>query len=96
MGWASNLFPHGGELHLPRRVQDVQEARLRVDDRPLLVGVLDGGVVVVDEVVLDVLKRERRLADAAVAQNDDSIPTQAGGLSRRRHVGRLLSTVGSN
>ena len=38
--------------YLPSSVQDVEEARLRVDHRSLLVRVLDRWVVVVDEVVL--------------------------------------------
>lgn len=29
------LLPHGGELHLPGRVEDVQQAWLAVDHRPL-------------------------------------------------------------
>ena len=39
-------------INLPSGVQDVEEARLRVDHRSLLVRVLDRWVVVVDEVVL--------------------------------------------
>ena len=38
--------------YLASGVQDVKEARLRVDHRSLLVRVLDRWVVVVDEVVL--------------------------------------------
>ena len=38
--------------YLPSGVQYVEEARLRVDNRSLLVSVLDRWVVVVDEVVL--------------------------------------------
>ena len=38
--------------YLSSSVQDVEEARLRVDHRSLLVRVLDRWVVVVDEVVL--------------------------------------------
>ena len=38
--------------YLPSGVQYVEEARLRVDHRSLLVSVLDRWVVVVDEVVL--------------------------------------------
>ena len=38
--------------YLASGVQDVEEARLRVDHRSLLVRVLDRWVVVVDEVVL--------------------------------------------
>ena len=34
------LLPHRRELHLPRRVQDVQQTRLRVYHSPLLVRVL--------------------------------------------------------
>ena len=39
-------------INLPSSVQDVEEARLRVDHCSLLVRVLDRWVVVVDEVVL--------------------------------------------
>ena len=59
---------------LAGRVEDVQQAGLRVDDGPLLVGVLDGGVVVIDEVVLDVLEGQGALPDPSVAEHDQAIP----------------------
>ena len=40
------LLPHGGELHLARRVQDVQQARLQVYHGALLVRVLGISVIV--------------------------------------------------
>jgi len=49
------LLAHCREFNLPGSVEDIKEARLRVDDGALLVGVLDRRVMVVDEVVLDVL-----------------------------------------
>ena len=39
------LLPHGGELHLARRVQDVQQARLQVYHGALLVRVL--GIIMI-------------------------------------------------
>ena len=47
------LLPHGGELFLPGRVEDVKLGHLVVDDALLCVRVLDGGVVVGDEITLD-------------------------------------------
>ena len=67
------LLPHRRELGLARGVQDVEQAGLAVDDRALDVGVLDGGVVVVEEVPLDVLQGEGRLAHAAVAEDDEPV-----------------------
>ena len=49
---------------LPRCVEDVEETRLSVDDDLLPVAVLDGGVVLVHEVVLDQLDGQRGLAHA--------------------------------
>ena len=50
--------------YLPSSVQDVEEARLRVDHRSLLVRVLDRWVVVVDEVVLrDFFLKEKILRE---------------------------------
>ena len=40
------LLPHGGELHLARRVQDVKQARLQVYHGALLVRVLGISVIV--------------------------------------------------
>ena len=48
--WASSNLACG--------VKNIKKTRLRVDDCSLLVSILDGGVVVVDEVVLNVLERE--------------------------------------
>ena len=60
--------------HLPSSVKDVKETGLRVDDRALLVSVLDRRVVVVDEVVLHVLQGEGRLAHTAVTKHHYPIP----------------------
>ena len=65
--------------HLPCGVLDVQEAGLGVDDGPLLVGVLDRGVVVVDEVVLHVLEGEGGLAHPTVTQHHDPVPARGTG-----------------
>ena len=46
------MFEQTLTINLPSGVQDVEEARLRIDHRSLLVRVLDRWVVVVDEVVL--------------------------------------------
>ena len=46
------MFEQTLTINLASSVQDVEEARLRVDHRSLLVRVLDRWVVVVDEVVL--------------------------------------------
>ena len=46
------MFEQTLTINLASSVQDVEEARLRVDHRSLLVSVLDRWVVVVDEVVL--------------------------------------------
>ena len=59
------LVAHGGVLLLPGGVEDVEQARLAVDDDLLAVAVLDRGVVLVHEVVLDQLDRQRGLAHAA-------------------------------
>ena len=47
------LLPHGRELLLSGSVQDVQLGHLVIDDALLRVGVLDGGVVVGNEVALE-------------------------------------------
>ena len=64
----------GNLLYLPGSVEDVEETRLRVDDRALLIGVLDRRVVVVDEVVLHILQGERRFAHTPVTKHHYSIP----------------------
>ena len=54
------MFEQTLTINLPSGVQDVEEARLRVDHRSLLVRVLDRWVVVVDEVVLrDFFSKEK-------------------------------------
>ena len=55
------------------------KAPQRNEFRPhLLVCVLDGGIVVVDKVVLHILQRQRGLAHSAVAQHHQAIPLQGG------------------
>ncbi len=79
------LLPHGGELDLTGRVQNVEQAGLRVDHSSLLVSVLDRRVMVVDEVVLDILQGQGTLADASVAEDDYAVAPDA---SRGRHGAR--------
>ena len=43
---------------LSSSVQDVQETWFRVDDSSLLVSIFNGGVVIVNEVVLDILQSQ--------------------------------------
>lgn len=50
---------------LPRRVQDVQQAGLAVYDHLLPVAVLDGGVVLVNKVVLYQLDGQSRLPNTS-------------------------------
>lgn len=59
------LVAHGRVLLLSGRVEDVEEARLAVDDHLLAVRVLYGRVVLVHEVVLDQLDRQGGLPHAA-------------------------------
>ena len=67
------LVAHRRVLLLARRVEDVEQARLIVDRHLLAVRVLDRRVVLVNEVVLDQLDGERRLADAAAADDDQLV-----------------------
>jgi len=71
------LLPHRGELHLARRVQDVQQTRLGIYHSPLLIRVLNGGIMVVDEVVLDILESERGLTHSAVTEHHNAVPPEA-------------------
>lgn len=65
------LLSHCSELDLSGGIEDVQQAGLGVDHGPLLVGVLDGRVVVVNKIVLHILEGEGRLAHATVSQDDN-------------------------
>lgn len=67
---AHPLVLHGAELLLAGGVQDVQDGGLVIDDDLLPVAVLDGGVVLVQEVVRDQANGQRGLTDATGAQND--------------------------
>merc|ERR1711936_1200131 len=49
------LFPHGAKLFLTRGVKNVELRHGVIDDALLGVGVLDGGVIVSDEVTLNKL-----------------------------------------
>ena len=75
------LVPHGAVLLLARRVQDVQQTRLPVDDDLLPVAVLDGGVVLVHEVVLDQLDGEGGLAHASRAHHHKLVLSHPGVVS---------------
>jgi len=61
------LLPHGRELLLTRRVQDVELGHDVIDDALLGVRVLDGGVIVSGEVALDKLYCDSRFAHATSA-----------------------------
>lgn len=71
------LLPHRRELHLAGCVQDVQQTRLGVYHSPLLIRVLNSGIMVVDEVVLDILKSESGLAYSAVTEHHNAVPPEA-------------------
>ena len=64
---------HRGVLLLPRRVEDVQEARHVVDGDLLAVRVLDGRVVLDDELVLHKADGHCRLADASSPDDNDLV-----------------------
>ena len=70
---ATHLVAHRRVLLLPGGVEDVEQAGLIVDRHLLPVRVLDGRVVLVDEVVLDELDGERRLADATTPDDDQLV-----------------------
>ena len=65
-GW--NLF-----RDLSSSVQDVQETWFGVDDSSLLVSIFNGGVVIVNEVVLDILQSQGWFTHASVPQHHDTI-----------------------
>jgi len=67
------LVSHRAVLLLTSGVEDIQQTRLPIDDDLLPVAVLDGGVVLVHEVVLYQLDRQRRLADAAGSDHDELV-----------------------
>ena len=55
---------------LARSVEDVEEASLAVDHHLLPIAVLDRGIVLVDEVILDQLDCQSRLAHATSCKTD--------------------------
>ena len=64
----------GGELILAGCVADLERAELPVDlEVGLSIGVVDGGIVLLQELVVDEAPSEATLSDAAVAQNDDLV-----------------------
>lgn len=81
------LLAHRAELLLPRRVQHVEYAPLSVDLGVLYVGVLDGGVVVRHEQLLEELDGDGALAHAAVSHHHQLDSGQVLiGRARARHV----------
>jgi len=67
------LVAHGAVLLLAGGIEDVEEGGLTVDGDLLPVAVLDGGVVLVDEVVLDELDGQGGLADTTATNNDNLV-----------------------
>jgi hypothetical protein len=57
-------------IYQPPATTYIQKAGLVVDADLLAVGILNGGIVLVDEVVLDELDGEGTLAHSAAADND--------------------------
>uniref|UniRef100_A0A0E9UVL8 Uncharacterized protein n=1 Tax=Anguilla anguilla TaxID=7936 RepID=A0A0E9UVL8_ANGAN len=69
-------LPHCAELFLARSVQHVEDGPLSVDLGVLQVGVLDGGVVVGHEDLLEELDGERALPHPSVAHHHQLIRGQ--------------------
>jgi len=61
------LISHSAILLLARSIQDVEKAGLVIDGNLLTVRILDGRVVLVDEMVLDQLDREGGLPDTTAS-----------------------------
>jgi len=67
------LVAHGAVLLLAGGIEDVEEGGLAVDGDLLPVAVLDCGIVLIDEVVLDELDCEGGLADTTATNNDNLV-----------------------
>jgi len=67
------LLAHRAIFFLSGGVEHVEQSDLVIDDALFPVRVLDGGVVLVDEVALDELDRQGGLADASSADDDKLI-----------------------
>jgi len=67
------LVSHGAVFFLSSGIEDVEEAGLVVDGDLLSVGVLDGGIVLVNEMVLDELNGEGRLPDSSSSDNHEFV-----------------------
>lgn len=74
------LIPHGRELCLSSRVQNVQIGRLIIDPDPDFISIFDGGVVVLREPMADELHGHSTLPHAASAQHHQFVfPREARG-----------------
>ena len=80
---AHERVAHRGELLLSCRVEDVQAARDAVDGELLAVRVLDGRVVLDDELVLHKADGHCRLADASSPDDNDLVRRGVRDLLRR-------------
>jgi len=73
------LVPHGTILLLTSGVENIQEARLSIYHHLLPVAVLDGRVVLVNEVVLDELYGQGGLAHATGSDYHELVLRHVGG-----------------
>ena len=80
------LVPHGAVLLLARRVQDVQQTRLSVNDDLLPIAVLNGRIVLVNKMVLNQLNGQSTLSHTSGSDNNQ--------LVLRHFVPKLFSPVG--
>jgi len=67
------LVAHGAVLLLASGIEDVEQRGLSIDGDLLSVAILDGRVILVNEVVLDELDCEGGLADTTTTDDDDLV-----------------------
>jgi len=67
------LVTHGRVFLLSGSIEDVEQAGLVVDGHLLAIAVFDGGIVFIDEVILDELDSEGRFSDSASSDDDEFV-----------------------
>lgn len=77
------LVSHGREFDLSSSVQNVQQGHFSINDSLLLIGILDGWIVVLQKTVSHELQRESALPNTSITENHYFVDSDAAFLRRR-------------